>query len=162
QRVFDRPVGGEHFDDRGLGWRRSRIGWHRRGKDQEAEDCRHDASHVGASGLNRGWRVGIGRWPNAQREDGRGVRIHETDSMPDRIRTCNLRHRKPTLYPIELRAQRAMRASGIIPPRSWLSMFHTDWTGDGFARWRYPGVKKDGPAFQSRTVLWLSDPGEPG
>ena len=39
------------------------------------------------------------------------LRNCDSQNAPDRIRTCDLRFRRPTLYPAELRAQRAIHVS---------------------------------------------------
>src|SRR5919109_2295282 len=51
-----------------------------------------------------------------EKSDYRGFR-----SAPDRIRTCDLRFRRPTLYPAELRARAAGRASrgSILGGAAW-------------------------------------------
>src|SRR5215212_5661389 len=59
-----------------------------------------------------------------QTEDSRSLqgsscRCSPSPSAPDRIRTCDLRFRRPTLYPAELRAQIGFRvALAIGAPRS--------------------------------------------
>lgn len=50
-------------------------------------------------------RATNGRRARQERSSWKCTRSSESDNAPDRIRTCDLRFRRPTLYPAELRAQ---------------------------------------------------------
>src|SRR4051812_1197840 len=84
---------------------------------------------VGASRHPRDHTSVVGRGLPPERENPRGC--GGFGSAPERIRTSDLRFRRPTLYPAELRAQRDF---SLARPRAWCGEVGKSRSGEGGIR----------------------------